>query len=418
MSFGDRPNFPLSNQRLDKVDVEAISDLIEESMMRMWAGIMGPSSGLLSDVSFSWSSPNLTIGACRLGYCAIDGDVSDGGIVRHDPDITGTSSLNLTAYIGSTCWLFFKRLDKESDEENRAYWDGLAQEKKVGLANTRMREYAGFAVSATLEDADSSHPSQQGYHPFAYIGGWVTGDPAVTKIHYFEAGQYNGLANSLLFQRGGTVPASIAEASINERGYETFAPRGVAQLARAILARLCTYMDSTWVLGTNFNITTAGSVGWNTTPTRGLKQINDLLDNTVIKPLFLFAVSVSGGNYDSYLYNNWSFTPPVVVGSESAWGSSKRFIVTVSNIPEDMEITGVNLTNVSGAYPLDLGGALPNPVFPVIGKSQPLPLAGTATNDLIVEVGFVYKDVTDTDPTDYTRVMTSFTLVIYGRQIP
>ncbi len=281
MPTGDRPNFPLVAQRLDKVDLEAVSDLLELTAMRLWANVMGPGWGLLSDVAFTWSAPNLTVGACRLGYCTDGGgNVADGAIVRHDPAVVpGTGVVNLTTLGASPGWIFFKRQEVAMDQENRAYWDKIAKLKKVGLANTRIREYVEFVCYPTIDGG--TYTIANGYYPCFYVSGWVVGVPAVQRIHYLEGAQYTGQANGLLFWHPDTVPGNIANVSKEEYAFDGGTPRSMAQFTRILMAKLCQYMDSTWVINANGAVTTPGTLGWFATPTRGMKQINDYIDATV-----------------------------------------------------------------------------------------------------------------------------------------
>lgn len=193
MSTGDRPIFPLANQRLDKVDVEAISDLVGENIMRTVGALLGPCGGLLSDVTTTYDGTGgtLTIGACRLGYAGLaDGSSTnyDGGIVRWDPAYSVSGGVVNVATLGTTAgasgYIFFKKSELETDEENRAYYDALAQEKKVGVANTRARETALFAVGSSYTSFNTS----DGYFPFLYLV-WNTtgGSPTVYRISAFDS---------------------------------------------------------------------------------------------------------------------------------------------------------------------------------------------------------------------------------------
>ena len=285
MPAGDRPNFPLPSQRLDKVDVEAISDLKEELVIRAWASIMGPGSGLLSNVSLTWDGTYLTIGKCRLGYAGyVEGEdggddigLVDGCVVRHNPDLgVGSNVLPLNEGTMPTGYVFFKVIYVEAEEENRAYWDGLDKQKKVGVALTRKLEACVFNFSATV---DGLLPSD-GWYPFLYLKGWVATVPALLKIHYFEAGQFGGQEYGLLFQRGATSPGVIAHSDRDE-AFSGFPARGLAQHVRASLAAMSRMMDNAWVFGPNGNLLTAGTVGWRGTPTRGITQINDYIDDVV-----------------------------------------------------------------------------------------------------------------------------------------
>ena len=286
-NFGDRPRFPLPSQRIDKVDVEAISEMKEAALMRLFGSIMGTSFGLLSDVGLSWDGPSntLTIGKCHLGYSRLgNGYVEEtseygveGGTVRHDPDLGSPSDISFTEAAFPTGYIFFEPVWVPADEENRAYWDGLSKQKKVGLANTRLRERVVFHVDQT---AERENRIAEGKYPFLYIQGWAAGVPGLVRIHYFESGQFTGGTYDLLLQRGGTSPAVLPHTDIGE-AFGDFRARGLAQITRAVLATLCKVMDSDWTFDANFKTTTNGAVGWNSNPDMGLKQIYDYINATV-----------------------------------------------------------------------------------------------------------------------------------------
>lgn len=154
MPTGDRPRFGLAKQRLDKVDVEAISDLVQEQVLRTVGALLGPAEGFLSEVTFSYSAPYLTISECRLAYASyVSGStlVMDGGVVAFRPDLhPSAGQVDLSPLGGNPGYLFFKRTEVDSDEENRAYFDVITQQKKVGLTNTRFRERVDWEVANDL----------------------------------------------------------------------------------------------------------------------------------------------------------------------------------------------------------------------------------------------------------------------------
>lgn len=154
MPTGDRPRFGLAKQRLDKVDVEAISELVEAQVLRTIGSILGPCEGFLSEVEFGYTAPYLTISECRLAYSSyVSGStlVTDGGVVAFRPELDPAGGqVPLTGLGGNPGYLFFKREEVDMDEENRAYFDVLTQTKKVGLTNTRYREIVTWDVANDL----------------------------------------------------------------------------------------------------------------------------------------------------------------------------------------------------------------------------------------------------------------------------
>ena len=276
MATGDRPNFPLTNQRLDKVDIEAISDLIAENTMRTIGSILGPCGGLLSDVVTTYDSlaGTLTIGACRLGYSHYaSGSTTayDGGVVRWDPasayvaggDVVDVSAFGTTA--GSAGYIFFRRSELAADEDNRAYYDALAQEKKVGVANTRIREIAEFGTELTYDGLSRD----DGWFPFLYLHWNVTGNnPDVYKISVFD-GFSGGILDSQVVRRtmGNTglgVPWSQGHI-------------GVVRLFREVIGSLQHVYDNGFTLNADGSLDNLGDLTYRWSGydlPRGINQLN------------------------------------------------------------------------------------------------------------------------------------------------
>lgn len=275
MATGDRPNFPLTNQRLDKVDIEAISDLIAENTMRTIGAILGPCGGLLSDVvtTYDGLAGTLTIGACRLGYSHYaSGSTTayDGGVVRWDPDyVVGGDAVDISSFgttAGSEGYVFFQRSELEYDEDNRAYYDALAQEKKVGVANTRIREIAVFNTAPTYDGLSRD----DGWFPFLCLKWSVTGgDPTVYKISAFDDFSGGVLYSQVVRGRTGGAGLGISW----NQGHV-----GVARLMREVVGSVQHAYDS------DFSLSADGSVDNNINDLtyrwsgyglpRGLNQLN------------------------------------------------------------------------------------------------------------------------------------------------
>lgn len=275
MATGDRPNFPLANQRLDKVDIEAISDLVGENIMRTVGGLLGPCAGLLSDVTVTYDSglQTITIGACRLGYAKAAPGSSvaiDGGVVRWDPAIDPTGGTISVALFGTNQnddgYVFFKREEFASDEENRAYYDALAQEKKVGVANTRIRETISLGTALTYDGLSRD----DGWFPFLYLKWFVTGgEPSVYKISAFD-----GFG-------GGVDNAGVARAFGGDQGLGVDWDEGyvgVSRLFREVIGSLQHAYDNDFTLNNLGSVTSTISeqayrwTGYGLV--RGLKQLH------------------------------------------------------------------------------------------------------------------------------------------------
>lgn len=417
MPYGDRPNFPLSNQRLDKVDVKAISDLKEEVLRRLWGEVMGFGYGLLSPTVLSWDAPNLTIGACRVGYC--DADTLLGGAVRHDPSITpGTGVINLNPLGGGTGWIGFRRAELASDEENRAYWDALSGEKKVAPANTRIREYIQLYCHSS-----KSNVINKGFYPFLYVAGWDSGIPGVLQLFYNDAPNYTGATNGIHFKRLPTQPAVLPYTDIGEVAFTSDLGFNQAALNHAILATLNRYMDSDVEADTGWqysdvtwNLQQAGSVGFKTPPPRGLVQLNALLENINERETVVAAFSA---NYDvgddEYVADRATRIPgaTVSISSEVIPGDSvQKLVCTLATIPTGWVITGISLTDHYTA----VGGIVSGMTIPkksVIISNNDFPYISNGT-DLVIDVAFLQPFP---DPDDWSFTTGNFTLLIYGQPV-
>jgi len=348
MSTGDRPNFPLANQRLDKVDVEAISDLIGENIMRTVGALLGPCGGLLSDVTTTYDGTGgtLTIGACRLGYAGLASGSSnsyDGGVIRWDPTystgngVVTVSSLGTTA--GSSGYIFFKKSELETDEENRAYYDSLAQEKKVGVGNTRVRETALFAVSSSY----TGFAVADGWHPFLYLAWDSTGgSPTIYRISVFDS------FGSVGSQR---LNAQLARSRSSSTGYGVPWSQGhigFSRMLREIIGGLQHAYDNDFTLNADGSIATNVSdlayrwAGYGLT--RGLKQLDaDLTTAETDITTIQSDISTLQSNLTST--DNRAARTPVLyaqtVNAANDITSQSSYIVTLPSSTNERTSTGV-----------------------------------------------------------------------------
>jgi len=415
MSTGDRPLFLLPNQRLDKVDVYAISELKEELLQRMWVDIMGPGYGLLSDVELSYSAPTLTIGACRVGYG--EATTGIGGSVRHDPDIAGSGLLNLTAVAGVTGWIGFKRAELPADEENRAYWDALANQKKVGPTNTRSREYIQLACNT-----NKTTLLADGYYPFLYVSGWVADVPAIVKVHYYDGAAYNGTTYGLNFQHGSTSPATITYTSRGEAAFASYSNRSSAHYLRLMSAAMNRMTDSNtldgtgWQYSTDGSLNQAGAVGWNTNPALGITQLGAFARTHDRQPHSVVTGYVQYDGVSAYVtevFQSPDFTPTVTVVAGNVAGSGGNLggpiiTVTINNTPAPWVITGV----LAQAYQSIEMAAAASPHIAAIGISyDELPLVGDSATDLVFTAGVRIKSNTSNESYDYAIGKFSFSII-------
>lgn len=280
MPTGDRPRFGLAKQRLDKVDVEAISELVQEQVLRTIGSILGPCEGFLSEVTFSYAEPYLTISECRLAYSSyISGStlVMDGGVVAFRPELHPLGGQTpLSGLGGNPGYLFFKREEVDMDEENRAYFDVVTQQKKVGLTNTRYRERVTWDVANDLTTLTQA----TGWNLCAEIQ-WGDAGPRVIPIWAGEMRDSSGLPvramrgllDAGLFDPGVGVPWR----STSQPGQP---PAGVFRFLQQLVGIVQHMLDKTFTLNDLGQVTGSAAYlnRWTSTNlTRDIRELhNDL----------------------------------------------------------------------------------------------------------------------------------------------
>lgn len=276
MGTGDRPIFPLLNQRLDKKDLNLVSTYIQETISRSLGSIFSGNGGLLSKLEYSlaYNSPTevaVSFLAFRAAWSApLDGDPSvyDGGVMTYDPTRPAqvTSSWPIEAFQGLGTIFWAKRdASFNAVTDNRAYWQGGTKYAATQTIESEYVEIVPRLATAGPPDAEF------GWVQIAYIqtSGWTGFTPTIRGIYFpdskfFPTGAGPGWDNwwSLYDPGAGDVGHALGD-----------------QL-RWVFNVLSRFNDSNWVFHEDGRVDSDnnnGTVGWQEAPTKGFLQVNNTL---------------------------------------------------------------------------------------------------------------------------------------------
>ena len=210
--IGDRPRFPLSNQRFDKGDAENIARYYEEIISRFTGSIYGQAWGCMSNPQFevvtgSLAGPYIRPKRCVLLYTVpADGTLNttdqdlgpwNATIVQFDPARAGqpVQSLYTSTYFPAgrpplRPWILFRRSEAATNTGNKAYWDTDSNTEEVGAAPLQDSEYVEFRLSTTYSSGDRG----AGWYRCAYIDSWGSpasaATPVIKPIHWMDSQYY------------------------------------------------------------------------------------------------------------------------------------------------------------------------------------------------------------------------------------
>ena len=286
--MGDRPIWLLTNQRWDNPDPHLISTLTNQTLVRLWGNLVGPTWGCLTrpdlDTSTYLSNGLVSISKCVFGYAwdSLAGGSAEleGGPVTYDPD-RSIQAIS-TVYIDPTwesdptgVWLWFKRNEGKAEVDMRAYRPTSTED--VAATATQYNEWVDFVALPVAQMPHASINEDQGWFRFARIpnGSWTAGVPDIELISFWDGWYLRdkalGMTGLNTFGKFMFDPPT-ASATSNTR-------HGLAQLLQAILNQLAIILNSD---NTRDNETEANaSVGqeitdyqWRNLPPRGLKQLD------------------------------------------------------------------------------------------------------------------------------------------------
>ncbi len=324
--IGDRPRFPLPNQRFDKGDAENISKFYEDTISRFVGSLYGQAWGCVSNPQFYVES-ELILGVSRpflkLRKCILLQSTPDSGVlnatnedygpwnarlVHYDPTREGQSIpiLDLTTMNSQRRWILFRRAETPTDTSNKVYWDTSSSSEVVGATELVMSELVQFTTTTTYTESLRS----QGWVRMAYIDSWSTpSTPVVIPIHWIDSQYYNdSTPPTQSVALGSALAYPGFTATYGKKGFspETEMPE-LAKLMHWVTGKLGQHYSTTAVRQVTsadqatYNAKPGAFVvdygdtagGWLSTPPRGLLELNNDLAVAESDIVDLNAVDVS-----------------------------------------------------------------------------------------------------------------------------
>jgi hypothetical protein len=317
--IGDRPRFPLPNQRFDKGDAENIARYYEEIIARFTGSIYGQAWGFVSAPMFEVVSVTdpftgtlnyIRPKRCALLYSVPASPVSGGTaplnttgrdegpwaatIVQFDPARPGQpvqSLLTLPAFDAlQRPWILFRRQETNTATGNKAYWDTASNTEEVGAAPLQRTEYVEFRLSAAYSPNDRT----DGWYRCAYIDSWGTpasaATPVIVPVHWMDSQYY---ADTLPPTQGTRVASALAHPEVTSPSTTGFSPQTempeLAKLLHWIVGKLGQHYSATvqqvyaqnagvYNLKEGAFVNSSATEGWLGRPVRGLLEIESYLN--------------------------------------------------------------------------------------------------------------------------------------------
>ena len=380
--IGDRPQFPLSNQRFDKGDANNISSYYEEIISRFTGSIYGQAWGCMSNPEFaivpgsSGSGPYITIKRCVLLYSApIDGTLNttaqDKGpwaanTLLFDPSKDGQPLvLSLftrpffTAFPApKRPWILFRRAETNTGTSNKAYWDTTTNTEQIGAAELQRTEYVEFKLSTSYSDSDRL----AGWYRMAYIDSWGSpaseSTPVIVPVHWMDSQYY---ADSTPPVQGTLVASALSRTgvpgAVDKFGFDpSSAMPELTKLLHWVAGKLGEHYSTASTiqivpeLQEAFNLKPGAFVsnytasgGWLSTPPRGLVELDDALNTLSDTTTALAAALSTTTNSLNALITKYASTPRLlhalyVRPTVNSWPSDVTFSVTYDS--DTVEPTG------------------------------------------------------------------------------
>lgn len=325
--IGDRPNFPLPNQRFDKGDALNIAQYYEDIIAHYAGSVYGQAWGCVSVPQFDvvpvllpGSSPQyyLQFNKFVLMYSVpangtVNTTTMDNGpwratVITHDPDKPGqvmqSLPLNTVATAQSRPWILFRRNETTTDRGNKIYWDTGSNTEDIGDADLQVSEYVEFRFSTTYQAVDRG----AGWYRCAYIDSWVgtgpSADPRIVPIHWMDSQYYNDSTPPV---QGTAVASALGfTAAPATYGVYGFSPDSempeLAKLLHWVIGKLGQHYSTegtvqvTSANQATYNLKPGAFVanysamvgGWLSTPPRGLVEVDAYLnevENTYLPTL-------------------------------------------------------------------------------------------------------------------------------------
>ena len=312
--IGNRPRFPLPNQRFDKGDADNISKYYEEIIARFTGSIYGQAWGCVSNPEFeivSVTDPFTgTLTYIRPKRCVLLHSVPADGTLNTTTQDRGPWNATLTLFdpanpgqsvqsllTGSAFsanqrpWILFRRQETNTNTGNKAYWDTASNTEEVDAAPLQRTEYVAFKLSVTY----SSNDRADGWYRCAYIDSWdvpaSAQTPVIVPIHWMDSQYY---ADSTPPVQGTRVASAFAHPaapnSVNVTGFDPQSEMPeLAKLLHWIVGKLGQHYTANVRQVTDQNASLYGlkpgafvnlidTEGWLQRPVRGLLEIEAYLN--------------------------------------------------------------------------------------------------------------------------------------------
>lgn len=413
-SAGNRPRV-IDNERLDIPDFEALSALIYAWTQAAEGMECGVGEGVLSPPAVTYEEVGVgPTRQIRLGNATLYGaqnsaaanNVTAAYPIVYDPTDPNQlqTTIDLTAYAnsGGAIWWTVDLVNATLD--NRRVWESGYPDGRAVAMLTRQVQRIRWTTSANFNTA----PVEAGTW-FRAGAFWLptSGAPTVLWAHAYDWGRQDDLNAFIITGDNTALRWRIGQWLFSE-GYNTASnvgrSFGAGRYAAQTAAVTLTILDSDWEFDPQtLEVVTAGSVGFETPPSRGLAQVNTALDAVVslAPPLAVATIRYTGGAYVIAGSNSPDFSLGI---SYTSFGAGHKATITLNNIPTGEVIYGFSVQPVGGF-------GFPDTTIPreaVVGQNQTLPFTGDGTTDMQVEVALFYNGGS------YAVVDGDFTFVVYG----
>ncbi len=409
---GDRPQFPLTNERLDKPDLAAIADYLNETLVRMLGALLGPSSGALSPVTFDFSTPGQVeiTNRCFFAYAwpEVPGDFGtlQGGVVIHDParESQLASLIDLTeAVVDQDAWIWFQRIEVTTHTATRRNW--VAGAEATAPALTLMEEAVTFHATTTTAHATINEAN--GFFKFAAVDAddWAANAPTIIRVINFPNG---GDYATAAYLDNGTV-TEFQDLTLT-------GATGIAKQLRWLFAKVSQIMDSDNTFNTDTVPATVAARGWADDPAAGLYQLSAAdaamqADITALQaePYVLHTVTLTYMGPGAWVDSGAGICPSSVAGVSP---DATACIVSFAGPPAGYVIHGIYVSKIplASSYAGFTSGSLLNiPLVPTWVANVGLPFV---TNGAAFDVAVKLQE-----SNTYTLHEGSFTITMVGVRV-
>lgn len=427
MGTGDRPVFPLINQRLDKKDLNLISTSIQDTITRTLGQIFAGSGGLLSTLVPTLTYPtgttvNVAFAPFRAAWSAPNEtypQIFDGGVMVYDParPLQATNSWALETFKDTAVVFWAKRYASQGVVDNRAYY---SSGRKYAATNTLESEWVEIVPRAA---AASAPDATFGWVRIAYIraDGWSGYTPTIRPI-YFPDSLHFDIANYTF----GNSWSSYADGFVLTYG-SNHDGVGLGTQLRWIFNALARIIDSTWDYENDGRVLTAGSYAWHSSPPAGLAQLHTITESigdrvteleatTGILTLFSANVTWNAGAGEFEMTQSRVAAAGLTVTiSTEAWNASNVARITFTGMPTTWSVTGIQVTRQHGTYPLTSAGSGDVPAVSVYAPSAPLPYTGLGgVTTFVIDVGHQYASSESGGTITWLEAEMNFSITVHG----